>query len=207
MVAIVEYGVGNLFSLRCSLSALGCEATMAETPQQLLQAKKVILPGVGAFGDAMAKLRSANLVQPLKELAAAGVPVLGICLGMQLLFEGSDEFGSHDGIGLIPGRVCSLQQDLEAAGYSYKVPHMGWNPLQFVQPQSPILQNTNQNEAFYYVHSFYAKHCEQYVVAQSEYGLQVPGVVQNSNVYGTQFHPEKSGDVGLAMLKAFLEVC
>ncbi|MDL2218852.1 imidazole glycerol phosphate synthase subunit HisH [Ruminococcaceae bacterium OttesenSCG-928-O06] len=206
MTAIVEYGVGNLFSLQCSLAALGLAATVTGDVAVLESAERVILPGVGAFGDAMEKLRQTGLAQPLRRLAGQGKPLLGICLGMQLLFDESREFGTHAGLGLVAGKVLPLEDALRAGGYNYKVPHMGWNCLEKVHGRSPLLKYTGDDDYFYYVHSFYATGCEEALVAQSEYGVMVPGVVQNKNVFGTQFHPEKSGDVGLAMLKAFAEV-
>lgn len=206
MIAIVDYGVGNLFSLQCSLTALGLKSVITNSAAELLRAERVILPGVGAFGDAMKKLCAKKLVQPLQKLAAESTPLLGICLGMQLLFDSSEEFGSHEGLGLVPGHVAPLAPALQSLGLVLKVPHMGWNALRFTQPNSPLLKNSREGQAFYYVHSFYATQCEQSTVGQSEYGVMVPGVVQNKNVYGTQFHPEKSGECGLAMLKAFAEV-
>lgn len=204
MIAIVDYGVGNLFSLRSSLAALGLKAEVSGEPEVLSAARRVILPGVGAFGDAMARLRDAGLAEVLRRLAGQGKPLLGICLGMQLLFQRSQEFGTHEGLGLVTGEVCPLGPDLPA-GLGLKVPHMGWNPLIVLRPECPILANTRSGEAFYYVHSYYARHCGEAVAAQSEYGVQVPGVVWNGNVYGTQFHPEKSGDAGLNILRAFGE--
>lgn len=205
-IVIVDYGVGNLYSLRCSLAALGLAPVVSGDAEAILAARRVILPGVGAFGDAMQKLREANLAGVVRSAAAKGTPLLGICLGMQLLFEESEEFGRHQGLGLVPGRVCSLADALGAAGYGYKVPHMGWNPLRKVRPQSPLLRYTGEGDSVYYVHSFYATGCDESLIAESEYGIPVTGAVQRGNVYGTQFHPEKSGDVGLAMLRAFAEV-
>ncbi len=206
MIAIVDYGVGNLFSLSSSLAALGISAKVTGAVSELAQASHVILPGVGAFEDAMNKLRDAGLAQVLCELAQNGKPLMGICLGMQLLFSESYEFGTHKGLGLIDGQVCSLKEDISAMGRSLKVPHMGWNPLQIRKKDCPILKYTKEGQAVYYVHSFYAKNCDEHVAAFSEYGVNVPGVVQNGRVFGTQFHPEKSGDEGIQILKAFAEV-
>lgn len=206
MIAIVDYGVGNLFSLQSSLKALGLEAEVTGNAQKILAAQKVILPGVGAFEDAMQKLRENNLAEVVRTAAKSGVPLLGICLGMQLLFEESQEFGLHKGLGLVPGQVTSLEKDLREAGFAYKVPHMGWNPVHLVRPQSPLFKYTAEGDSMYYVHSFYATGCGPSIIATSEYGVAVTGAVQHGNVFGTQFHPEKSGKAGLAMLKAFAEV-
>lgn len=206
MITIVDYGVGNLFSLMSSLKALGLACQLTGDAGELSKADKIILPGVGAFEDAMGKLRERGLAGPLARAVESGTPLLGICLGMQLLFEESHEFGRHKGLGFIKGVVASLADGLREAGFDYKIPHMGWNPIRFAQPASPLLQNTREGESFYYVHSFYARDCAKNIVATSEYGIDVPGVVQNGRVYGTQFHPEKSGECGLRMLKAFAEV-
>lgn len=205
MIAIVDYGVGNLFSLSSSLKELGIESELTADPTRLQQANQVILPGVGAFGDAMKKLQATGLDQAVKQLAASGKPLLGICLGMQLLFDSSEEFGQQAGLGLIPGRVVSLKEAFEQKVIDLKVPHIGWNPITIKQT-SPLLKNIQEQDQFYYVHSFYATDCEPYLVATSEYGVSVPGIVAKDNVYGTQFHPEKSGKVGLALLQAFAEV-
>ncbi|MFV0412905.1 MAG: imidazole glycerol phosphate synthase subunit HisH [Oscillospiraceae bacterium] len=206
MIAIVDYGVGNLFSLQSSLKAFGLAAEVTGDAQKILAAQKVILPGVGAFEDAMQKLRENNLDEVVRTAAKSGVPLLGICLGMQLLFEESQEFGLHKGLGLVPGQVTSLEKDLREGGFAYKVPHMGWNPIHLVRPQSPLFKYTAEGDSMYYVHSFYATGCKPSTIATSEYGIAVTGAVQHGNVFGTQFHPEKSGKAGLAMLKAFAEV-
>ena len=206
MIAIIDYGVGNLFSLARSLEYLGIESVVTKDIEVLQAANQVILPGVGAFGDAMAKLREQGLETKIKELANTGKPLLGICLGMQLLFEKSSEFGEHQGLGLLKGEIVSLKTALQATNYSdLKVPHIGWNTLTIQQP-SVLLKHSQVGDQVYYVHSFYATNCEESLVATSEYGIEVPGVVQHKNIYGAQFHPEKSGTVGLNMLKAFSEV-
>ena len=205
MIAIIDYGVGNLFSLVRSLEYLGIESVVTKDLDVLKKADQVILPGVGAFGDAMTKLREQGLEEPIKALAASGKPLLGICLGMQLLFEKSTEFGEHQGLGLLSGEVVSLKKALQAEHADLKVPHIGWNTLAIHQ-ESVLLKNIHAGDQVYYVHSFYATHCDESLVATSEYGIDVPGVVQYKNIYGAQFHPEKSGDVGLQMLKAFSEV-
>ncbi len=205
-IAIVDYGVGNLFSLRCSLQALGLEAEVSGEAQALREAGRIILPGVGAFADAMAKLQASGLCETLAAEVKKGKPLLGICLGMQLLFEESHEFGRHRGLGFVPGQVRSLAEDLRGAGFGYKVPHIGWNPLRLRQPGCPLLKNTEEGQAVYFVHSYYLPGEAAQVAASSEYGVQVAAAVQQDNVFGTQFHPEKSGAVGLAILRAFAEV-
>ena len=202
MIAIVDYGVGNLFSLRSSLAKLGLEAVVTADPEVLRKADRLILPGVGAFADAMAKLEATGLVPVLKE-EAAKKPLLGICLGMQLLFERSYEYGTHAGLGLIPGEVCPLEPDL--TDKSLKVPQIGWNALHIVR-EDPLFRYIQEGEYVYYVHSYYAKHCAESTLAVSEYSIPVTGVVRAGKVYGTQFHPEKSGDTGLRILKAFAEL-
>ena len=202
MIAIIDYGVGNLYSLHSSLAYLKTDSVVTRSAEVLRQADKIILPGVGAFGDAMARLTDTGLVPVIKELAAEGKPILGICLGMQMLFEKSFEYGEHDGLGLIGGRICPLRDDIDPEA---KVPHMGWNSLDF-KADSPLLKYIREGDFVYYVHSYYAKNCGAATAASSEYGVSVPGLVQCGNVFGTQFHPEKSGDVGLRILKAFAEL-
>lgn len=206
MISIVDYGVGNLFSLSSSLAKLGIENKITGEAADFEAATHIILPGVGAFGDAMAKLEATGLVPCLKAQAANGKPLLGICLGMQLLFEESLEYGSHKGLGLIKGSVCPLENDLRAAGFGYKVPHMGWNALHILNPESPLMKNSKEGDYMYFVHSFYAKNCENALVATAEYGVTVPATVSNGSVYGCQFHPEKSGARGLEILKAFADL-
>jgi glutamine amidotransferase len=203
MIAIVDYGVGNLFSLTCSLKALGLEAEVTRDPEKLRSADRIILPGVGAFGDAKAKLDETGLVPLLKE-EAEKKPFLGICLGMQLLFEKGFEYGEHEGLGFVGGEVVDLREDLE--DQALKVPHMGWNSLQ-IRRDDPIFKYVKDGEYVYYVHSFYGRKCAESTLATSRYGnVDVTGVVKSGRVYGTQFHPEKSGDTGLRLLKAFAEL-
>ena len=203
MIAIVDYGVGNLFSLSSSLKALGLGTEITREAARLRAADRIILPGVGAFGDAKAKLDATGLVPVLRE-EAEKKPLLGICLGMQLLFQRSFEYGEHPGLGLVPGQVVDLHDDLEDK--TLKVPHMGWNSLQIVK-DDPLFQYVNDGEYVYYVHSFYAKDCAASTLGTSQYGnVAVTGVVRNGNIYGTQFHPEKSGDAGLRLLRAFAEL-
>ena len=203
MIGIVDYGVGNLYSLSCSLRHLGAEAVITREESVLRSAEKVILPGVGAFGDAAEKLHRLGLSVLLKNLAAEGKPLLGICLGMQLLLEKSYEYGEHEGLGLIGGNVRPLAAVLSQ---EEKVPHMGWNSLSFAKKSDPLLNGLREGDFVYYVHSFYAADCGEALVAASAYGgVQVPGVVRRGNVCGTQFHPEKSGQVGLKMLENFVK--
>lgn len=205
MIAIMDYGVGNLFSLKSSLAQLGQDTVVTADPDTIRKADRLILPGVGAFGDAMDKLVATGLV-PVIRAEAKKKPLLGICLGMQLLFEKSYEYGEHTGLGLIPGEVCPLADDLKDP--SLKVPHIGWNRLDIVpgRESDPLFKYTNPGEYVYYVHSFYAKNCAANTLAASEYSIPVTGAVKNGLVYGTQFHPEKSGDTGLRMLRAFAEL-
>ena len=203
MIAIVDYGVGNLFSLSSSLKTLGLETEITRDAEKLRAADRIILPGVGAFGDAKAKLDDTGLV-PVIQAEAARKPLLGICLGMQLLFDRGFEYGEHPGLGLVPGQVVDLHDDLEDK--SLKVPHMGWNSLQIVK-DDPLFKYFKDGEYVYYVHSFYAKDCAASTLGTSRYGnVDVTGVVRNGNVWGTQFHPEKSGDAGLLLLKAIAEL-
>lgn len=206
MVAIIDYGVGNLFSLSSSLSHLGIENIITNDAKDLKEASHIILPGVGAFGDAIAKLHATGLVNPLTEEVEKGKPLLGICLGMQLLFQTGSEYGDHKGLGYIEGNVDSLSKDLEKGNFSYKVPHMGWNSLDIINSENPIMKYTKNGDCVYFVHSFYATNCNSALVATAEYGVPVPATVANKNVYGCQFHPEKSGSVGLKILKAFSEI-
>ncbi|QUO39445.1 imidazole glycerol phosphate synthase subunit HisH [Dysosmobacter sp. Marseille-Q4140] len=204
MIAIVDYGVGNLYSLVSSLHHLGLAAEVTGKAEDLCAADRIVLPGVGAFGDARAKLDATGLVPVLLE-EAEKKPFLGICLGMQLLFDRSFEYGEHPGLGLVPGEVADLREDL--SDKTLKVPHMGWNSLEFQKKDDPLLRDVSDGEYVYYVHSFYARRCAESTSAVSRYGnVAVTGVVRQGNVWGTQFHPEKSGDTGLRILKAFGEL-
>ncbi len=202
MIAIIDYGVGNLFSLTRSLEYLGLDSVVTSDAKVLKNADRVILPGVGAFEDAAKKLRETGLFGTVQELAKSGKPLLGICLGMQLLFDRSFEFGEHEGLSLVPGDVCPLRGDIPD---DLKVPHIGWNSLHFVK-DSPLFRYSREGDYVYYVHSYYAKNCAESTVAVSEYGTTVTGAVQRENVFGTQFHPEKSGEAGLRMLRSFSEI-
>jgi len=203
MVAIIDYGVGNLFSLQCSLKKIGVEAVVTSDENVIKEADRIILPGVGAFGDAAKKLRSSGLVELITEEAKSGKPFLGICLGMQLLFEKGFEYGEHEGLGFLKGNVIPLENKIPE---NLKIPHMGWNALDFVGDKSPIFKYINDGDFVYFVHSFYATDCDDSVIATSEYGIPVTAAVGKGNIFGCQFHPEKSGDVGLSILKAFCEI-
>ena len=202
MIAIVDYGVGNLFSLKSSLVAIGANAVVTADPQMLRAADKIILPGVGAFGDAAKKLSDSGLAEVLIEEARAGKPLLGICLGMQLLFETSYEYGIHRGLGLIPGEIRPIAEVIPAG---LKIPHIGWNALSFPGEKSPLFRYINEGDHVYFVHSYYAVNCADYVIATAEYGAPLTAAAQRGNVFGCQFHPEKSGAVGLNILRAFCE--
>lgn len=200
MLAIVDYGVGNLFSLTSSFRAIGVEAALIKSPEQLRLADRIVLPGVGAFKDAADKLRATGLFDALKEEAARGKPILGICLGMQLLFERSFEFGEHKGLGLIKGDVRPIS-DVIPKGL--KIPHIGWNDLKF--SPHPLFKYLRGEECVYFVHSFYGADCPS-VIATTDYGAELTAAVGEKNVLGCQFHPEKSGRAGLSILKAFCEI-
>ena len=202
MIAIVDYGVGNLFSLKSSFAAIGAEVVVTADERVLKAADKIILPGVGAFEDAANKLRQSGLDRVLIELAGQGKPLMGICLGMQMLFEKSYEFGEHAGLGLIPGAVRPIQDVIPT---DYKIPHIGWNALHF-RKDSPLFAKIEDGDCVYFVHSFYAADCDNHVIATSEYGAELTAAVQKGNVFGCQFHPEKSGKTGLAILRAFVDM-
>lgn len=202
MIAIIDYGVGNLFSLRSSFGAIGYEAVITSDEKEIAAADKIILPGVGAFADAANKLKSSNMADIVLREADNGKPLMGICLGMQLLFEKSYEYGEHEGLGLIKGNVRPIADVIEPG---LKIPHIGWNPLIFRKP-SPIFKYIKEGDCVYFVHSYYAADCEENVIAEAEYSVNLTAAVARDNVYGCQFHPEKSGEVGLKILKAFCEL-
>ena len=202
MVAIVDYGVGNLFSLQSSLVAIGAKVVVTSDETVLRRADKIILPGVGAFGDAAAKLRESGLDKVVVEEAHKGKPIMGICLGMQLLLEKSYEYGEHEGLGLIKGEIRPIADVIPA---DLKIPHIGWNGLCFGEKKHPLFRYLEQGDCVYFVHSFYGTNCDESVIATAEYGAPLTAAVANGNVCGCQFHPEKSGRVGLAILRAFCE--
>ena len=200
MVGIIDYGVGNLFSLCSSFRAIGAEAFVSGDAEQLKKADRLVLPGVGAFEDAAKKLRESGLDVFVRQQAAEGKPLLGICLGMQMLFEKSFEYGEHDGLGLLKGQVVPMAGKLPP---DLKIPHMGWNKLEVKQGK---LLCAVDAQFVYFVHSFYASGCEDSLAAVTEYGIPITAAVEQGNIFGCQFHPEKSGNVGLSILKAFCEV-
>ena len=202
MLAIIDYGVGNLFSLVSSLKSIGVDAVITSDPKVIENADRLILPGVGAFGDASEKLKISGLEGIIKNAVEKGTPLMGICLGMQLLFEKSFEYGEHQGLGLLKGNVIGMEGTIPK---ELKIPHIGWNSLKFTST-SPIFKYINEGDCVYFVHSFYAVDCEDSLIATAEYGRDLTAAVQKGNVYGCQFHPEKSGSVGLKILKAFSEV-
>jgi len=201
MIAVIDYGVGNLFSLCSSLEKIGAQAVVTADPTVIRNAEKLILPGVGAFADAAEKLRRSGLDILLKEQVAAGKEILGICLGMQMLFEKSYEFGEYEGLGLLKGSVVPMEGTIPEY---LKIPHIGWNALHFSR-ESKLLRYIKEGDFVYFVHSFYATDCDDSVIATAEYGKELTAAVQQGNVMGCQFHPEKSGQVGLNILRGFCE--
>lgn len=202
MIAIINYGVGNLFSLCCSLERVGAEAVVTSDKAVISAADKIILPGVGAFEDAAKKLKETGLGEVLKEEAQKGKPIMGICLGMQMLFERSFEYGCHEGLGILKGHVLPLRGYVDDG---LKIPHIGWNALR-VRKENPLLKYCKNGESVYFVHSYHACDCEDSVIATAEYGKEVTAAVAKDNVMGCQFHPEKSGETGLNILRAFCEL-
>ena len=202
MIAIIDYGVGNLFSLRSSFAAIGQEAAVTNDIDEIRRADRLILPGVGAFRDAAEKLRVSGMDRAVKEETAKGKPLLGVCLGMQMLFERSYEYGVYEGLGLLKGEIRPIAERIPAG---LKIPQMGWNALKIVK-DSPLLKYTREGEYVYFVHSYSAVGCDDSLLASTEYGAELTACVGKGNVFGCQFHPEKSGEVGLRILKAFCEI-
>lgn len=203
MVGIIDYGVGNLFSLRSSFSAIGEEVLVSHDPEILRKADHILLPGVGAFEDAVRKLRQTHLDQMVYEAAREGKPLMGICLGMQMLFEKSFEYGEHQGLGLLKGQVAPMAGRIPE---DFKIPHMGWNALNITKPDGKLFRNTKEGAYVYFVHSYFADRCEDSLAARTEYGTWLTAAVEKDNIFGCQFHPEKSGEVGLDILRAFCAV-
>ncbi len=205
MIAIIDYGVGNLFSLSSSFKSIGADTVVTGDPEIIKKAEKLVLPGVGAFRDAADKLRASGLDRVIIEETEKGKPLLGICLGMQMLFEKSFEYGEYEGLGLIPGSVVPMKPVISA---DLKVPHIGWNGLIFPKdkPKSKLFKYLNDGDHMYFVHSYYAADCKEYVSSYTEYGAILTASAERGNVYGVQFHPKKSGEKGLSILKAFCEV-
>ena len=201
MIVIVDYGVGNLFSLCSSLEAVGAEAVVTSDPDVIRNADKILLPGVGAFSDARRKLSQGGLDKLIIEEARKGKKLLGICLGMQMLFEYSYEYGKHEGLGLLSGSVVGMEGTIPE---SLKIPEIGWNALK-IKAEHPLFKYTHEGDFVYFVHSYYAVGCEDSLLATTEYGKEITAAVAKGNICGAQFHPEKSGEVGLKMLRAFAE--
>ena len=200
MIAIIDYGAGNLRSVQKACQFVGADAIITSSPDEIRSADHVILPGVGAFGDCMASLEKSGLVEVIKEVAISGKPFLGICLGMQLLFESSEESPGVKGLGIFEGEIVKIT---ETDGF--KIPHMGWNSLNF-KKQSPIFEGLDENPFVYFVHSYYMKPKDKSIIAaETEYCGTLPIALSYNNIFATQFHPEKSGDVGLKILKNFIE--
>ncbi len=202
MIAVVDYGVGNLFSLSASLDYVGLDTKITSVEEEIRKADKIILPGVGAFKPAMDRLLQSGLKEVIDEEVKNGKPLLGICLGMQLLFERSHEYGIHEGLGYIKGEVIGMEGRVRP---ETKVPQMGWNRLN-IKKDNPILKYIKDGEYVYFVHSYFASGCDSAIVASVDYDVTVPAIVNCNNVYGTQFHPEKSSMTGLGLLKAFDEL-
>lgn len=203
MIAIVDYGVGNLFSLESSFAKIGAKVVVSSDEAVIRSADKIILPGVGAFGDAAQKLRDSGLGDVVVDEAKKGKPVMGICLGMQLLFEKSFEYGEHEGLGLLKGSVVPMKGVIPE---DLKIPHIGWNALDFTAKESKLFRFIKNGDFVYFVHSFYATDCDEDVIAYTEYGANLCAAVERDNVFGCQFHPEKSGDVGMEILRGFCEL-
>ena len=204
MIGIIDYGVGNLFSLKSSFEAIGEEVFVSGDKEELSKATGLILPGVGAFADAAQKLRDSGLDEFVRKVASEGKPLMGICLGMQMLFEKSFEYGEHEGLGLLKGQVVPMQGSISE---ELKIPHIGWNALHITNKDCPILKDINEGDCVYFVHSYYAQDCDDSLCATTEYGKELTAAVAKDNVYGCQFHPEKSGAVGMKILRAFSELC
>ncbi|MDR1541194.1 MAG: imidazole glycerol phosphate synthase subunit HisH [Clostridiales bacterium] len=198
MIGIIDYGMGNLRSVEKALQFLSFEVKVIKTPEEAQWCEKLILPGVGAFGDAIAAIREAGLDNAIYEAVGRGVPFLGICLGMQLMFDLSQENGLFEGLKLLPGRIVRIK----AASHEYKIPHMGWNSLDILK-QAPLFDNVPQGAYVYFDHAYHLKTNEDIVSACSEYGIAMQVAAQRGNLYGLQFHPEKSGEIGLRILANF----
>ena len=203
MIAIIDYGIGNLFSLKSSFSRIGERAVVTSDESVIKKADRIILPGVGAFEDAARKLRESGLDKVVLSEVQGGKALMGICLGMQMLFDKSYEYGEHKGLGLIKGEVVAMSGNIPS---ELKIPHMGWNKLDFVGEKDELFKYVNEGDFVYFVHSYYATCCDEALIATAEYGKPITAAVRQGNVWGCQFHPEKSGKVGLGILKAFCEI-
>ena len=203
MIAIIDYGVGNLFSLKCSFESIGADICVTSAPEVISKADRIILPGVGAFEDAARKLRESGLDKVIKKECAQGKPLLGICLGMQLLFERSFEYGEYEGLGLIKGSIRPISDVIDP---ELKIPHIGWNALNFGEKKDELFKYLKEGDFVYFVHSYYGADCDESVIATTEYSAKLTAAVRSKNVCGVQFHPEKSEKAGLSILKAFCEI-
>ena len=203
MIAIIDYGVGNLFSLTCSFKSIGAEICVTSDPEVIAAADRIVLPGVGAFEDAARKLRESGLDEVIKREVSGGKALLGICLGMQMLCERSYEYGEHEGLGLIKGSIRPISDVIPK---DLKIPHIGWNALHFGEKKDELFKYLSEGDCVYFVHSYYGADCDESVIATAEYGAELTAAVRNGNVCGVQFHPEKSERVGLEILKAFCEI-
>lgn len=203
MTVIIDYGVGNLFSLRSSFAAIGHEAVVSKDIETIRKAKRLVLPGVGAFEDAVRKLRESGLYEEVKAQALSGKPLMGICLGMQMLFEKSYEYGEHEGLGLLKGEIVPFEGRIDS---KLRIPNIGWSDLKIKKKDSPIFKYIKDGDFVYFVHSYFAADCDTSVAATSEYGIEFTAAVSDGNIFGCQFHPEKSGDTGLAILRGFCEI-
>lgn len=201
MIVIVDYGMGNLRSVQKAFEKVGATAVISRDQEQIRKADRLVLPGVGAFPQCMANLAKFELIEPIREMVASGRPFLGICLGLQLLFDESEEFGIHEGLKIVPGRVRAFDKAM-----GLKIPHMGWNRITF-RKQSPILRDIEEGSFVYFVHSFYVVPDNPAdIAAESEYGIRFTAAVERDNIFASQFHPEKSQQVGLTMLRNFAGV-
>ncbi len=203
MTVIIDYGVGNLFSLKSSFNAIGEKAIVSKDIEVIRSASRLILPGVGAFEDAVRKLRESGLYDEVKNQALSGKPLMGICLGMQMLFEKSYEYGEHEGLGLLKGEIVPFEGRIDS---KLRIPNIGWSDLKIKKKDCPIFKYVNEGDFVYFVHSYFAAGCEASVAATSDYGIEFTAAVSQGNIFGCQFHPEKSGDVGLGILKGFCEI-
>lgn len=205
-IAVIDYGMGNLRSVQKGFEKVGVDAFITDNPEDILSADGVVLPGVGAFKDCMDNLEADNLIEPIKQVVAKGTPFLGICLGLQLLFTESEEFGIHKGLDILPGRIRRFPADMPNGERNLKVPHMGWNRIS-IKKECPLLSDTTDGDYFYFVHSYYVDSPDNDIIlTTTDYGINFTSSVCRDNVYGVQFHPEKSQDIGLKIFKRFGEM-
>lgn len=206
MIAIIDYGAGNLQSVVKAFESIGCSCGITDDPAVLGAAQAAVMPGVGSFGDAMENLRARGLERPIKEFIGSGKPFLGICLGMQILFGGSEESPGVPGLGILKGEILRIPPGTDSFGHRLKIPHIGWNSLELGK-QGGLFEDLQGEPFVYFVHSYYLRAAEDIVAARADYGVSIDAAVRKGNLYACQFHPEKSGDVGIAMLKNFKKIC